>query len=189
MLIKYNFAILRRSVNLLCRITKERTVLQYGYTNRTAEGRYCLFIDWDNAPESWVRDEIKLLHELYPDEIGTVYLFKTKHGFHAVSLEKHTLGRLTEIMRVTSCDQNYKEVPMYWTRRAWVLRNSPKKDEQPTYIGCFHNPAAEGERSNAHRLFMQKILGIPKKDFQHGGDFDKETTLTMGYYHISDANN
>jgi len=159
----------------------------FGMGNRCNGGLYVLFLDYDGTPIEWVLEEVRMLQERYRGLLGSAYLFRTKHGVHVVFLEKHPIGEIVEMMRLTSCDLQYQHVPMKYARRVWVLRQSPKKDEQLEYYGVVPSEIkGVVDRSRAHKLWMKANYSIPEKDFERGGTFDLETDIIVGHYHVSD---
>lgn len=184
MIIKWNFDVFKKNVTFLFRIAVKRETLTQGYTNRCHDGQYVLFLDYDGTPLEWIQEEIKLLQERY--DIGTAYTFVTKHGFHVVFLEKFTFGAIINMMDMTSCDKHYKDIPMFYGRRCWVLRHSDKKDESIKYLGALPSKHLRKlmERSLAHKIFIQKNYNIPEKDFAKSGYFDENKELTLAFYKI-----
>lgn len=175
-------------VNFLFRVVPERKLLHWGIGNRCNDGRYVLFLDYDHVPLEWVEEEIKLLQETCFD-LGHAYIWRTKHGLHVIFLQKLYLGRVKELLDRTSADKNYKEVPMQYARKIWVLRQSAKTGWKNEYLGV-RKSACHVQRSNAHAVYLVMFMGVSKKDFEDGqGPFDKETEVTMGYYHIAERNN
>lgn len=198
MLFKYSFSFFGRSVSFILRSIEKKSVLHYGVGNRCKDG-YVLFLDYDDTPIDWVLDEIDVLHHRFRNELGTAYIFLTKHGVHVVFLEKSTLGRILNFLESTSCDKEYQKVPMLYGRKVWVLRQSKKKDEKIIYRGFVKNPydpyGCKAERSRAHALYLKQYCGVPRKDLEfesqkyNTGAFDLSDRVTMGYYHIAERNN
>lgn len=179
---------LGQSVNLLFRSSKRKDVLQYGIGNRCKGGGYVLFLDYDNVPYEWVAEEVRFLQERFRQELGKAFLFGTKNGIHVIFLEKHDLGSIISMMAVTSCDKDYKVVPLLSSRKIWVLRQSTKKDEAIKYLGALRAPC-NWERSRAHALYLKQFCGVPNKDLIGGGAFDKEEQVVLGYYYVAGRNN
>lgn len=177
-------------VNLLFRVVPERTDLMHGMGNRCVGGKYVLFLDYDHMPLEWVREEIELLQQTYGPMLGNAYLFQTKNGIHVIFLEKHFLGKIKEFMDMTSCDKNYKEIPMQYSRKIWILRQSSKKGEAIKYLGVINSKPSIVEKSRAHALYMRRYMNVPVKDLEFSlGYWDIEKELTMGYYKVAAQNN
>lgn len=188
MIIKYNFDVLKKNVTLLFRVAAKRENLTQGYGSRCSNGQYVLFLDYDSTPYDWIVEEIRLLQQRYT--LGTAYTFSTKHGYHVVFLEKFFIGEIVDMMNVTTCDKNYKEIPLYYGRRIWVLRHSDKKNETIKYREAVHTNHPDvilPVRSLAHKTFLQKNFKIPEKDFAHGSDYDNNKELTLAFYKIPEA--
>lgn len=177
----------RKEVLLAARVQQEKVVLQYGITNRCKDGLYVLFLDYDKSPESWIREEITLLQGKF-SWLGEAHLFKTKHGHHVVFLEKSHLHNMYDAMRYTSCDTAHREIPMRWTRRAWVLRQSNKDPDKSDlyYIDTIESPFGNQEwrvQSLAHRLWLTEHWGVPTTKTMQLTQHDAEYELEMAYYH------
>ncbi len=181
------FNLFGRKNSLILRSVKEKSVLMYGFGNRCKDGKYVLFLDYDNTPYNWISEEIGLLQEMF--SLGTAYVFQTKNGYHVVFLEKYTLKQIISFLDVTSCDKNYKTVPLYYGRKIWVLRTSPKVDEELRFIKAHHPllPNIE-EKSLAHSMYLAKFYDVPLEDLpiQH---LDGQENLTLAHYKIGSENN
>jgi len=186
MLLNIKFDVLGRHINMILRAIKQKDNLLYGVGNRCNDASYILFLDYDNTPLDWVTEEIRLLQRRYNTKLGTAYLFKTRKGIHALFLEKNDIDDIIEMMRITSSDKQHKEIPLYYGRRIWVLRGSPKKDEELMYLGCLTSLGTTQSvmRSNAHKKYLQLLYTIPESDFYRGSGFDDENELTLAYYHV-----
>lgn len=188
MLFKQQWNIGKQQLSFFVRWMPQRSDLMYGVGNRCTDGRYVLFIDYDDTPLEWVEEEIKNMQE---NELGlgNAYFFKTKRGVHVIFLEKHTLGMICRFLDMTSCDKNYKTVPMQYGRKLWILRQSPKRGEEITYIGIKKKRTII-EKSQAHAFYLNRHMNVPLKDIElHIGSWDKNLDLTMGYYKIAERNN
>lgn len=190
MLSKLNFSVFGHTVNLLFRVTREKTAMMYGVGNRCSDGQYVLFLDYDDTPAEWIYEEIELLQKTH-DCLGDAFVFKTKNGYHVVFLEKLSLGTIIKLMDITSCDKDYKNVPMNYGRKIWVLRSSPKKGEEITYEGAVRRKhgVCHRERSRAHMLYLSSIGGVSKRKMAIGGAFDKSEKVIMAYYRVAERNN
>lgn len=176
-------------MNLLFRVVPERTDIMHGVGNRCVGASYVLFLDYDCLPLEWVQDEIEVLQQEFSGVLGNAYFFKTKNGFHIIFLEKHFLGSIKDFMDMTSCDKNYKEVPMHYARKIWVLRQSPKKGEIIKYLGV-KKKSSIAEKSLAHGLYMNQYMNVPLADLElRSGKWDKQKEVTMGYYKVAKENN
>lgn len=176
-------------LQLSAKWAKAKTVTQYGITNRCNDGKYILFLDYDNTPDEWVIEEQRLLQRHFTGYLGNAYLFKTRNGYHVMYLEKNSLDDIINFLALTTCDKQYKDMPLRYGRKAWVLRMSPKNDEEKSlYIRKINGGFCRRERSNAHRLALEKFHGVPTEDFFGAGPFDDEEKLEMAYYKVADEN-
>lgn len=191
MMFKQGITIFGRHWTFLLRSVPERTKLHFGMGNRCRDGMYVLFLDYDTTPKEWVVAEIELLHQLYAGLLGAAYLFQTKHGFHVVFLQKHTLGMIVDMMNCTSMDKSYKTIPLQYAHRVWILRQSKKEEEKIVYLGVYPSLySCAVQRSNAHGTYLAAYMGVPQLDFMFDGEnIDTEQLLTMGYYRIAERNN
>lgn len=163
-------------------------------TPNLARFPHCLFIDYDNIWEYFVREELKWLTEEYP--ITPFYLFYTKRNtnkegskyekysgnYSAISLTKMTFKKAYDILQTTHSDFNYKRVPHFIKYKFWVLRMIAKKDRPAPKFLCMipEDPKKwnlEPEVSRVHLKLLEKWYGIPKVDY-HNIDDSTETFLT-----------
>ena len=161
------------------RAFKDLTEYVAGITNKCADGRYILFLDYDDVPEEWIIEEVGYLIEEY--RLGNCYLFKSsKQGYHVISTQKRSLRELLQIMRDTSTDDAYTYVSLRRARKVWTLRISEKNGEQPTFIGTIPG-YQEGDFSKPHNDVLRKLynLRIPR-----AGE-DGEKRFLTAHYHIA----
>lgn len=131
---------------------KEKSNPAYGITNRCKDGKYILFLDYDNIPLDWIIDELKYIQIYY--KLSSIYIFSTDHGFHAICFDKLPLYKVVDIMRSTSIDPNYANIPLKFGRKLWTLRLSKKED--PIKIVAVIESNSRREKSYAHSLFIAK---------------------------------
>ncbi len=184
---KLAFHLFRKEWMLYVRVQPKREVLHYGVGNRCDDGKYVLFLDYDHSPIEWVREELRLLQEYYG--IGAFYLFKTKHGIHAICLEKFFLGMMLDMMSKTTIDHNYLSVPLMGGAKIWILRQSQKAGERISYLGKLDaRPVIEREMSRAHAEYLRDYCGVPKEHLPRKG-LDDGKDLILGYYRIGQPSN
>jgi len=100
----------------------------FGYTNRTRDGKYIVFLDYDRVSFDWIVDECKVLQEMFG--LRTFYFFQSsKDGFHAVCFDKVKLKTLLLILSNSSVDPRYHQVPLHWGKKIWTLRLTEKNDK------------------------------------------------------------
>jgi hypothetical protein len=186
-LFKWSFGVFGKEANVLVRLSDEKTRFHYGIGNRTSDGRYVLMLDYDHTPITYVQEEVRLLQE--SPFLGDAYLFKTKNGFHVIFLEKLLLGQVVDFMKMTTCDARYRDVPMMYGRKVWVLRQSKKKDEKKEYLGKTVS-SSSGQKSRAHAEYLSRYCDVPRKDFESENDeWDHSERVIMAYYYVSERNN
>jgi hypothetical protein len=171
------------------RITPVRAAFHYGVTNRCKDGKYVLFLDYDldTTMYEWIQEEVQLLQRV--TNLGSAYVFKTQHGYHVMFLEKFYLENIVDMLGMTTCDQQYKDVPLLYGKKVWVLRTNEKTNETMQYVGVIHPPVVHRsyfERSTAHMMYIKQRFKIPRKDFSIGDRFDGQHDLVIGHYFINE---
>lgn len=147
---------------------KEGETPAYGVTNRCQDGKFVLFLDYDNIPYEWMREELLDLQLIY--RLSTIYIFETDKGFHAMCLDKFTLPYLLKIMENTSIDPKYKDIPLKYGKRLWTLRLSEKK-KPIRLINILENNCIRSQSSSHAKLLevwydMKIKLDIPDNQKQ-----------------------
>lgn len=152
------FSLITRHFRFACafyfQLLKNKSVV--GVSNRTMDGFYIPFIDYDGIEEKWVRSEIQRLQQDF--SLSEFYLFRSsKNGFHAVCFDKLTMGEYLNVLENSSCDRNFKNVPLKYGKKLWNLRISAK-EEVPKFIGRVtpHHDYSIYKKSLAHILFFTK---------------------------------
>lgn len=173
-----------RTWSVITRVERSKTEFHYGVTNRCQDGTRLLFLDYDDTPLEWVKDDVALLREWHT--MGDAYLFKTKHGYHVICLEKRTTGDIIIMQGMTSCDDNYKHVALQTGRaKLWVLRQSEKNNEHIHYLGRLQGKTSR-MMSLAHARYLVMHCGVPASDvFGRGKHYDTSTRLCFGTYKIT----
>ena len=129
-----------------------------GITNRCKDGTFVLFLDYDGTPLQWIMEECGYLQLEYG--IGDCHIFKTKNGYHVVNTEKREFGEMLEMMRATSCDPNFINVPLRYGKKAWTLRISDKKNTPKiAYVMTMqgHNNV---EQSRPHNWLLRELYKV-----------------------------
>ena len=124
-----------------------------GITNRTKDGKYIPFLDYDYKEIDWITDELKALQEMF--NLSTFYLFSTKKGYHAICLDKVPLSTFVSILRNSSVDVNYINIPLKYGAKVWTLR-ATKKEELPIFYGDLA-ASSDNEKSLAHVKILHKL--------------------------------
>jgi len=141
---------------------RDRKELVQGYTNRCRDGKYIVTLDYDNYNFEWIIDELKCLQADYM--LGTFYMFESSPDcYHAVCLTKVSLNELVTIMRSTSIDTRYIDVPLRWGKKLWTLRLIGKR-HPITFKRSIVNPVPymfHREESQAHSSLLEEWFRIP----------------------------
>ena len=107
----------------------------------------------------------------------------------AVCLTKVTFSQFVEILKMSSCDQAYKYVPLNYGKKLWTIRLSEKNNNKPKFLTKLILCGKQGkyydnECSLAHFELLSKFY---KKDFE-GNDwigldkFDNNEQLIVSSY-------
>jgi len=150
---------------------KVNNVETIGYCNRCSDGRYIVFLDYDNLEQSWVEEELK--HLQYMFFLNDFYLFKSGvNNYHAVCFDKLTLSEYIEVLRNSSVDINYINVPLYFGKKIWTLRMTEKNDKDIKFIKVISSKLKHYNQSSPHADFISKMFKIKVKLFMP--DFNKK---------------
>lgn len=177
---KTEFTLFGRTFKFYFYTHKELNYYVAGITNKCKDGRYVIFLDYDNIPKEWVIEELTYLldaHQLYCFDI-----FETNKGFHAISTEKVNLNTLVAIMKDTSTDAAYLSVPLRRARKLWTLRVTPK-GKPIKHIGCVKNNLFKRLRTHSkpHRKLLEKLYNVPCPSKIR---LDNEQEFWTGHYYI-----
>lgn len=141
-----------------------------GISNATEDGKYCLFIDYDNTSKEIVIEDAERLikeHNLPP-----FYLFTTKEekeigNYHLINLTRLSYNDIKQLLSECRCDQKYISMNLRNPFKSWVLRISQKgKRSNPKFlqlVGLHLGKYNYDVRiSQAHLEFLNKIYKLPK---------------------------
>ena len=103
-----------------------------GITNRTSDGHYLLFIDYDETKKNIVFEDV----EFYQQQLGlgTAIVLKSSEvledsgvygNYHVVFFDKLDFPKVREYLSYARCDDSYRH-GWKWHNRSWVLRIAPK---------------------------------------------------------------
>jgi hypothetical protein len=128
-----------------------------GISNLTQDGRYVLFMDYDNISEKDLEMEIRRMTSDYG--ISHFLILKTsKMGYHVISFDKFKLSHIKDILNNSLCDYSYKNIPLK-SDKGYILRIFEKRDldgkivkEKPQFHNLKINMdlLADREKSRAH---------------------------------------
>ena len=128
------------------------------------------FCDYDNILYRLVQDELRYLMEEY--NMPPFYVFKTSEdrdcngeiygNYIVICLKKNTFREVINMQKELHCDQAYKQIPLIYRFKTWVLRlgnkgkkNAPQFKEVIGDIDKFYNQ----DVSQAH---LEVIKGLYK---------------------------
>ena len=149
---------------------KQKTETINGYTNRTKDGLYCVFIDYDDLELKWVMQEIERLQKDY--RLSTFYILESSPGnFHAVCFDKLSLGEYLTVLRNSSVDPRYMDVPLKHGKKIWTLRATGKNSE--IHYKCKIPGDNWRQQSRAHQILLSKIFefDIYKHDLENSDEY------------------
>ena len=153
-----NITLFNKDIRFFLGIFPAYTTWKKGITNRCADGRFVLFLDYDDPPIEWITDELKLIQEQFC--MGDIYLFKTSKGYHAINTEKRSFWEIVKIMHLTSCDPNYIMVPLKYALKAWTLRVSDKKGKPKTkYLKTLKSKGIL-QQSKPHNFVLRNVYKV-----------------------------
>lgn len=176
----FKFALFKRHFSFNFRTYKVLDQYVAGITNRCRDGRYVVFLDFDDVPEEWVTEELNLLLDLF--NLRSVHLFKTTNGYHAISTQKVNLRTLIKILRDSSTDSAYKWVPLRRARKVWTLRTTEKGGNKPKFLTTIPGSAlVKGEESKPHNEILRKLYNITIPTVHE----DDEEEFWTAHYHIA----
>ena len=182
---KVEYSLKKNSITLSikeCKITYSLTYLKYrtpdvwttGTLNRTKDGKYVFYLDYDMMKEEYIKGELLHLQEIY--DLGDIHVFQSSEkSFHAISFAKLTAKEYVEILENSSCDYSFKVIPRYTSYRNWVLRHFNKgKVKKPKYLYTLKRNTKR-QHSFAHYKFIHLLY--PKINQKINSDGINELTV------------
>lgn len=158
------------------------TEIAVGVRNDCFDGKRVIFLDYDDImfkemllPElAWLQKEFVL---------GDFFIFKSSqkpNSFHAICFDKLDARSWTYLLRETSCDENFKLLPLH-PHRIWVLRMSRKgKSNAPVFIYRLRSKYANRrEMSFVHANWLRQHHGVDLKGLYY---FDESKNLPIVEY-------
>jgi len=150
----------------------------YGICNRTEDGLYIPFIDYDDLPFEYVVEELRRLQIDFG--LSTFYLIQSsKQGYHAICLDKLSLYAFENVLQYTSCDRSYRDIPSKRGIKQWTLRVTKKNGFKPNFVGILEAKGRK-EKSLAHATILKKLYDIDC-DITNN---DKKENLVFAKYEI-----
>lgn len=152
-----------------------------GYTNRCKDGKYIIFLDYDNVELEWIENELKRLQIDF--RLGDFYIFRSsEESYHAVCFDKISYSCYINILRNATVCQDYINVPMRWGRKIWTLRLTDKDDVPIKFIKMLVGDNYY-EMSSAHVKLLSKLFIDIKFDLDNKR-LDNEKELVLSRYPI-----
>lgn len=147
---KINLSLFNIEIGIIASARKKRTETVKGITNRCEDGKYILFLDYDNIPYEWLKDELKAIQIEF--SIKELFVMKSsKDSYHIISFEKMTRETYEQILHRSSCDKGYKTIPFIWGKKLNTLRISEKNGKKPEFFDYL----------NYRSLIMDKEISKP----------------------------
>ena len=130
----------------------------YGYTNRTKDGYYIPFLDYDNIRLEWIMPELERLQEDYG--IRQIHIVRSSSNkYHVVSFDKLTFRELLRLLSDSTTDFNHFEIGRKLGLKAWTLRlNNKDKDLRPQYLLSTKEQAYARKQSTPHNNIFNKLF-------------------------------
>jgi hypothetical protein len=164
--------------------------LCYGITNKTQDGLYILFADYDNIYFHTLLKELDSLIKTYPSELTNFAIYETRESiqtpqgvlgsYHVINFAKMPYANMREKLAYLSVDDLFFKLPKRVAYRSNTLRISPKfkyfkelsmqKEIEltpaPRFV-CFYPTherleCSKRKVSSAHLNAYQVLLGLPK---------------------------
>jgi len=129
-----------------------------GITNRTKDGLYTVFIDYDGLEINLIIEELDRIQQDF--NLSHFYLFRSsKKGIHAVCFDKLPMRKFIEVLNNSSADYNFIQVPLKYGSKQWNLRIS-EKEQKPEYIGVKFSDKTYYNKSSALMDFFKERYNI-----------------------------
>ena len=143
--------------------------------------RYCIFLDYDYTEETAIDKDIRGLQRKF--SLGNAYVFKTLNGFHVMFIDLVEYDELLRILNASTCDEHYKYVSTKNNNRTWVLRITPKKNDNNVTFHKVIKHNQEKALSYPHSNYLM-AQGVSQKYFYHVQPFFEaiEETLVFVRY-------
>lgn len=123
--------------------------------------KFVVFLDYDNAEDERVDDELPYLQELH--QIGDFHIFKTgEFGRHVICIDVLPLREALAVVYDSTCDRLFKWGIRINEYRTWILRNWEKGErDRPVYLRTIES-SYNGQRlqSQAHAMFLKTFYGV-----------------------------
>jgi len=128
-----------------------------GYSSRTEQGKYVLFLDYDKLSFVDVKNELRFLQKQFNLSDFFVFELDRENSFHAVCLDTFSLSEAYNILKITSSDLAFIHSIRNLDTKEWVLRIGEKGNRIPPK--WIHTIKHNGIRvkSSAHAGLLKKL--------------------------------
>lgn len=185
---KFNFEIFGHQFGVMVMTRKTLKQPVAGVTNRTHDGYYVPFLDYDGIPLDWLEGELESMQEQYA--LGDLYVFESSaRHYHVVGFDKMTRSEYQDLLARSSCDRQYHRVPFTWGARVATLRVTEKhgrgivfkKVVETMDTTLSRTPANyRREKSLAHKKFFEGQYAIEAPT----GRYDNYADVIIAKYQI-----
>lgn len=151
----------------------------FGITNKTSDGQYVLFADYDDVNFSVVIKDLDNLIKRFPNEFCNFIILESSESkftslgtfgsYHVINFIKRPYQKMREYLSYLAVDDDFFKLPTKTSYRCNTLRVSPKFDfetqniikDKPRFI-CLYpsdeliSPKKDSLISSAHLKFYQK---------------------------------
>lgn len=129
-----------------------------GWTNRCKDGKYILFMDYDDMEFDELVEESRRLQEDF--SLGDFFLISLGRpgSYHVVCCSKMPIPMLVSILNESSADQAFRNAPRYFQRNRWILRLGKKGERTLPKLETILRHYSELPESIAHRRFLAKYF-------------------------------
>lgn len=177
----------------------------YGLTNKTKDGQFVLFADYDNILFDVLIRELDDLIKAFPNQFCNFLILESstpklvKQGilgcYHVVNFAKFPYQLMREKLARLSVDEDFYKLPQKTSYRTNTLRISPKfkfgsekiLKDAPKFL-CYYpmldklEPKNPKSVSTAHRSTYESLLRVPAFKFNWNKKEDGFKTIQIKKY-------
>jgi len=157
----------------------------YGYTNRCDDGKFIVFLDYDDIPLSWIKKEIVYMQEDF--NLGTFYILQSsENSFHCVCFSKVKREELINILRNSSVDDNYYLIPNTIGRKLLTLRLTNKRGMKPIFLEKIERKSNILESYEHKKFFHRWFNIIDDGDVNRNNDLKHKSIIQFSNYKVKE---
>lgn len=173
----------------------------YGVTNRCDDGKFVLFLEYDNIYKELMYKNLRTVLSEYQRDLDNFYIAatepeqhleggQTKGSYHVVNFVKNKKETIQDMVGLCDVDPFFREIPIKTAHKTQVLRISEKfwrvngqiMKQAPFFIEIYpryiHCPGKKC--SDPHFKLFSKTWGFPRGLLPH--NFDKLKKVEMHKY-------